>query len=656
MFTYAARTQGTSPSPGGEAKQEKETFAKMRSFFDSTKVSHFKFNSENSLLMDINALDWTRSTLKGTFWRSCYSYILCSIIGAFEAAYKNRIDAQNDPNATEINGMSMALTGVRGTGKSVLGSFIALFMARVFGWQVDYFWGSVSYSFGRKISNQKVIGVMDFSTTQIYNNADDYFFVLFVSSCNSERWKSVARQETWANRGNLIFIDTSPLSEMEYMLNRKIAKEELEKNFNVAGGVPRLCGEPSSSTKEVVDVALRQLNLAESAKDLANLQDPVYTGGGAGEAKFYPGLLLHAVPTDPYRNQFHLEMSSQYVKKRTVDLLKDRQESDIQKLLKYLVQIPEARGFAGIIWEPLFTSKARNGKGKLRVAGAKLPLSSTPEPEMLFDVPLSSIARSNFKTLDDLVEQIKRVDQNGAIFAKAMDDNFLAIDGVLIFVEGSDYVFAGLQMTVARSERVLVEDGVVSFSRFVDRVKDKCNGMTCQKQIWFLQPEECLLDFDFTNMQALAFKEPRYASTGDPVPSSSGRKRRMTEWYGDYKTGEPKNQSNKPEYWAEEAKVVTQYVAIAKFADDHTHTDAESHAKAFVDTMKKSAFEPKFFKTEHPSRRSWQSTMDAFQTLSEDTSVNQDFLDVLREDIESDRRKLVELGEKLAPLPTTRKQ
>ena len=109
--------------------------------------------------------------------------------------------------------MTMALMGVRGTSKSVLGSFIALFMARVFGWQVDYFWGSVDYSFGRKISNEKVIGIMDFTTMQIYDNADDYFFVLFMSSCNNEWWKLAAQQETWGNQGNLIFIDTSPTSD-----------------------------------------------------------------------------------------------------------------------------------------------------------------------------------------------------------------------------------------------------------------------------------------------------------------------------------------------------------------------------------------------------------------------------------------------------------
>jgi hypothetical protein len=132
-------------------------------FFDKTALSQLKFEDEESFFMQVDTLQWTTSGLSVAYWRACYSYILCSVIGGFEAAYKNWKEAKEQKHAV-INGLTMALTGVQGTGKSVLGSFIALVMAKAFGWRVIYKWGDLTHTIGNPTPTDKIISILDFSS------------------------------------------------------------------------------------------------------------------------------------------------------------------------------------------------------------------------------------------------------------------------------------------------------------------------------------------------------------------------------------------------------------------------------------------------------------------------------------------------------------
>jgi hypothetical protein len=66
----------------------------MKHFFNKTGMLWFTFQDGASLFMDIKVLGWTKTALNVTYWWSFYSYILCSIIGAFEVAYNDWIGAK----------------------------------------------------------------------------------------------------------------------------------------------------------------------------------------------------------------------------------------------------------------------------------------------------------------------------------------------------------------------------------------------------------------------------------------------------------------------------------------------------------------------------------------------------------------------------------
>lgn len=84
---------------------------------------------------------------------------------------------------------SMALTGAQGTGKSVLGSMIALVMAKACDWHVKYTWNSFTCSLGDEKSG-KTIHIVDFSVGSPFAPDDDN--ILFVSSANESRWHDFA--------------------------------------------------------------------------------------------------------------------------------------------------------------------------------------------------------------------------------------------------------------------------------------------------------------------------------------------------------------------------------------------------------------------------------------------------------------------------------
>ena len=601
--------------------------------------------------MKVKTLTWTTTSLGVVYWRACYSYILCSVIGAFEMSYKNREEAKKGNHAM-INGLTMALTGVQGTGKSVLGSLIALVMAKAFGWQVTYQWGNMTHTTGVQTSTEKSISILDFSSTKILKQRHNTFFKLIVSSCNSERWKEEAQQETWMSQGNIVITDTVPTPELVHIGDRLLGRkaEDTEKVAGVVGGVARLCLKDHASALDLVDRATNNLDLLNSIQSLDELQDPISLNDGV---KLYPGLLVHVVPTDPFRNQFFLKVSSEHAARNISAKIESLEMNEIQKLMEKLIAIPKARSFAGLIWEPLFTKKIKHAQGKLQVLGCELPITKT-KPDLLFEQSIQDLDVFDFKDLVDFQRQFadwqrkhSKTIRSRALLAKALDDNFIAIDAILVFVQsenGTDkLVIAGQQMTVAKSSHVLEEDGVLSFAKAADWVFGEFQGqMSLSKEIWFLQPEECLSTFDFTKRQALVFKDQRTEIAKELEPSRSGRKRTRPEYLNEYATGKPKGQSNDPNLWAKVAKDVTQVVAIAKFTDKATGKAAEFAQEVALKQVDKESEGncPFEFAVKPPELRTWQSTVGALKELAATQGMDGEFICTLRTDIEREKNIL----------------
>ena len=179
------------------------------------------------------------------------------------------------------------------------------------------------------------------------------FFVLIVSSCNRERWSSAEQQESWGHEGNLVFIDPVPEDEMKAMLAKaqKVSKQDLMENFHYVGGVPRLCLQSATSARSIVDAAFSELDFTRSAKSISKLSDPMKLAEGAGNLKVYPGLLVHTVPTNAYRNQFYLRLSSDYVYNEVVKIVNLQDKSSVRRLLSELLNIPSARGLLSFFKE-----------------------------------------------------------------------------------------------------------------------------------------------------------------------------------------------------------------------------------------------------------------------------------------------------------------
>jgi hypothetical protein len=149
-------------------------------------------NGRRRPLIDFPALpSWTNRSLQCFLWRQCYSFILCSTIAFVEDAFSEleRVCKTGD----NVNGQSMALTGVQGTGKSILGPIIALVMAKAFGWCVFYSWGDETISIGGDANSNKRISIEDLSLRKAGPSLER--FTLLVTSANTnERWHDTVQQ------------------------------------------------------------------------------------------------------------------------------------------------------------------------------------------------------------------------------------------------------------------------------------------------------------------------------------------------------------------------------------------------------------------------------------------------------------------------------
>eukprot|EP00978_Attheya_sp_CCMP212_P042339 scaffold256196_cov51-Attheya_sp.AAC.1 len=232
-------------------------------------------------------MSWTESTLPNTYWRNCYSYLLCSTVGALEDTYKRREIGKQQKKQTRTQ--SFALTGTQETGKSVLGAFIGLVLAKAFEWQVTYHYGNTTHTFGDSSSKKRVL-IWDASVGEIKPSIDSDF-LLVVSSCNPKAWHDISQQGVWSTRkGNWIYIDPLSRSETENIASKN-GFVHREANYELAGGVARFSGKDTQSVKEIIDTAcgrfLGQGKLKESLVELDSHND---APTDSSKGKIYPGL------------------------------------------------------------------------------------------------------------------------------------------------------------------------------------------------------------------------------------------------------------------------------------------------------------------------------------------------------------------------------
>lgn len=647
-------------APIAEETQEKK---ELRAFFE-TDLKTVDFEEEGSeeisYFLKLSTLHWTGIGLNFVYWRACYSYLLCSVVGAFEKAYEERKKARRDPRTAHVKGLSMVLTGVQGTGKSVLGTFIALVMSKAFGWCVHYQWGTNEHTHKPEEGQDadKSISIRDLSTA--VDGDKETIFELLVSSCNEDRWKERAQQGSWATQGNLVFIDTAPKEELVAMGERMTGKkpEDIIENMKLAGGVPRLCLQEHQDTRSRIETAIRDLDVLQSLRQLDQLKDAMPDHSGD---KLYPGLLVHVKPTDPFRNQYVLQASSLHVSQCIASRAEAQSANDIESMLADLMKIPKARSFAGLIWVPLFSKKIKSEGTNLLIHGSELPMNDPSCVRKLYQGNVQDMKIFEFKTLDDFKTEfsdwINNVSSDlaknasAALLAKAQDDNFIAIDAILVFLKevsngnSKQYqlVVAGQQLTVAQTTPDLKEMGVKGFSEAVQWIREgfghhftpDSDNIRVRKEIWFVQPEQCLATFGFSTRQALVFEDPRSAESQVAAVSMFGRKRKRPSSHKDYVEGEQKKQSNDPSYWPDHVRDVKQLVAIAKFTSENPRKQ-EEFATNLLLTQAESQV-PAQVCVVTPNVRPWGSTIDAFNAMARGGNIAKNLIDVMRQDLEDER-------------------
>jgi hypothetical protein len=201
---------------------------------------------------------------------------LCSTIAFFEDAF-SEFERARKTGDNHVNGQSMALTGVQGTGKSILGPIIALVMAKAFGWCVFYSWDGETISIGGDANSNKRIAVQNLSRRNTKTSFER--FTLLVTSANNERWHDTAQQESWsAVYGNFMFIDCVPQAEILDMASTIVPTtgltvDQVQENYNLAGGVARLCLQRPDVTSQLLEGAFQSLELRQCWRSLERLSD-----------------------------------------------------------------------------------------------------------------------------------------------------------------------------------------------------------------------------------------------------------------------------------------------------------------------------------------------------------------------------------------------
>lgn len=317
-------------------------------------------------------------------------------------------------------------------------------------------------------------------------------------------------------------------------------------------------------------------------KQLSSLDDSVCEAGVG--TKIYPGLVGHIFPSNKFRNTFRIQPPSPYVARELVRKEENRKENRLQTLMNDLLDTPKARSFAGLIWEPLLsTKKMKSDAATITIVGSALPAGASDATTMvLLHESASFIDFTKFSTLKDYLMEAKeyvegKKEGDFCLFAKAESDSFAAIDGIIVMVRKEDsFVIAALQLTVAKERHPVLQSMIIDFVCACREIgKDKP-----QLQLWFLQPEECLSSFRFVKLQqamefdVLTFPSTKVAETTPTWASSvrkSTRKRNRVDYLGDWAPRAQPNgrlSSNDRAYWDEEVRTLDQFVGIVHIKED----------------------------------------------------------------------------------------
>jgi hypothetical protein len=176
-------------------------------------------------------------------------------------------------------------------------------------------------------------------------------------------------KESWSEvYGNFKFIDCVPQAEILDIASTiapttGLTVDQVQENYNLAGGVARLCLQRPDVTSQLLEGALKYIDLQQCWWSLERLSDKDTVSSTTGE-KLYPGLIAHICLTDPFRNQFTLQVCSPNIERRLAEKTKQLNEGELEALMNELISVPsKSRSFGRLIWEPLFSIKARKGTG-----------------------------------------------------------------------------------------------------------------------------------------------------------------------------------------------------------------------------------------------------------------------------------------------------
>ena len=218
--------------------------------------------------------------------------------------------------------------------------------------------------------------------------------------------------------------------------------------------------------KKTVDGAIAEYNILLVVKRLAALDDGI-TESTAG-LKVYPGLVGHVVPTNPFRNDFEIRPPSPYIARRLEESKEKRSDEDLQGLMRDLLEIPKAQGFASWIWEPMLTKKFGVDDASISIVGSQLPVSS--DGLSVFPLLRVNASEIDFITFESMAEfgqkaqdHVKNKSGDFCVFAKATNDSFAAIDAIIVFRTEARFVIAALQLTVAENYHSVLQSMIIEF-------------------------------------------------------------------------------------------------------------------------------------------------------------------------------------------------
>lgn len=638
----------------------------MQKFFDQD-VSLLVLDAQRYI--QVERMSWFDNEIATVYWRHCYSYILCSTVAFFEQVHKVYVNAKQGEDRSKN---TMVLTGVQGTGKSILGAIIGLFMAKLFGWQVHYIWSDKEIWTGQPSDEHRIIHVVDLSRGEVQDFPSG--FLLIVSSANSSRWSSIAQQQSWTeDDGNYCFIDASSEGELQEMATKRGAPAvAAAKNaFKYVGGVPRLCLQKPAHAKAKVDGAISKYGTEMLVNQLSILNDSSPPKNDKAEQarnaaavkageKIYPGLVGHIIPTNSFRNHFELQIPSPYVGRKLLEKEDANTDDKLQQLMKTLLAEPKARSFGGWIWVPLLTMKMKKQQAHITIVGSTLPVDSTePSVEVLLQGSASTIEFIEFKTMQDFLEKAKGVvgsKTEAIVFAKAESDTFTAMDAIIMIKRGGKFIIAALQLTVAEKHHSVIQSMIIEFVTTCKSVDS-----SAIPQLWFLQPEACLPYFGFVSLQAMEFDTPTFPTPPAAAPASetnatrrSGRKQQPKKLDTDFvphpqDAPKAKMQSNDRNYWHEDVRSLPQYIGIVQIDSETTvATQDEQQGKissAFKGALKTAAEAQKQASSSDavdPTLRCWSATNSKMEEL--EGRIHSSLMTAIRIDIAADQQSLDDAG------------